>query len=136
MVKFLFCFLISFLVLSIPIKKKQFFYYLDQWANPYTRPVLKRANIFMRKHLAKIEILGIKVISGLKEEPSDQTILTVSPSSQQITFKTRGKSQIKEKVKKGLSPLELNKKSEVLGTEYYSEKELLQLKEMLKNSDI
>ena len=136
MVKFLFCFLISFLVLSIPIKKKQFFYYLDQWANPYTRPVLKRANTFMRKHLAKIEILGIRVISGPKEESSDQTIVTVSPSLQQITLKTIGKSQIKEKVKKGLSPLELNKKSEVLGTEYYSEKELLQLKEMLKNSDI
>ena len=34
------------------------------------------------------------------------------------------------------STLDLNKKSEVLGDEYYSEKELYQLKMMLKNSDI
>ena len=134
MIKFLFYFSISFLVLSIPVKKRQLFYYLDQWANPYTHPALKQANIFMRKHLSQIEILGMKIISSYEKGSSGQTIVTRPPSSQQMGLKTTEKFQRREK--RRLPPLDLNKKSEVLGTEYYSEKELLKLKTMLKNSDI
>ena len=137
MIKFLFIFSISFFVLSIPIQKRQLFYYLDQWANPYTRPILRQTSAFVRKQLSEIEVLGMRIVGRPEAENSAQTPATVSTSYREVfTPKKVEKLQGKREAKGRASPSDLDRKSEVLEVEHYSETELLQLKAMLKNSDI
>ena len=130
MIRFLFYFSISFLVLSIPINKKQLFYYLDQLTTSYTRPAFNKARTFIEKQLYERKVLGVKIIDLPKKENSKKMLTLVSESKKML------KSKPNQKKKSPLHSLDLNKKSEDLETEYYSESELLQLKEMLKNSDI
>lgn len=113
MIKFLFYFSVSFLILSIPIEKRQLFYHLDQLATPYTHPVFKKTKIFIEGKLSEQKILGMKIIDTPKKN--------LTPPK---TYRPLASGQ------------DLNRKSEILEIEYYSESELLQLRTMLKNSDI
>ena len=113
MIKFLVYFTISFLLLSIPIKQKQLFYHLDQWITPYAQPVLNKTKSFVEKQLYEWQIFGLKIWDTSPIAPK----------------KNRALDEFSKH-------LDLVKQSEALETEIYSERELLQLKEMLKNSDI
>ena len=132
MIKFLFYFSISFILLSIPIKKRQLFYHLDQLATPYTYPIFNKTRNFIQEQLSERKIFGMKIIDLPKSDGSNKMLKIFSNS------KTPTPSQMTSLQKnEGVSlPTNLNKKSELLETEYYSESELLQLKTMLKNSDI
>ena len=133
MIKFTFYFSISFLILSIPIKKRQLFYYLDQLTTPYTRPAYKKANLFIRNTLSEKKIFGMTILDAPNDiVPTSISVQGTSPSMIPSLLKDKSSDHKKD----SFHIPSLNIKSEVLETEYYSEKELLQLKEMLKKSNI
>ena len=131
MIRFLIYFSISFLILSIPIKTKQLFYYFDQLATPYTRPALQKAGTFIREQLSDKKILGMKIIGKAQQDEGPGPVPKVLATSKKLLQRKIG-----EKAELLLNSSELAQKSKNLGAEYYSERELLELKTMLKNSDI
>lgn len=124
MIKFFLYFCLSFLLLSIPVEKKQLFYHLDQLTISYTRPLFEKTKNFMAKQMKNTTILGINLFPSSKKKQLEKEL------KPKLTTQTPNlpKFPVNQKYKPP--------KSEDQGEENYSESELLKLKTMLKNSDI
>ena len=126
MIKFFCYFLISFSILSIPVKKRQLFYYLNELANPYTLPAFYKMSNFLQQQLARKKIFGMSIIAP-------------QSNSSAPTDKVKAKTDIPAPfplLERPPAQLDLNSQSEALEIETYSESELQELKLLLKNSDI
>ena len=123
-IKFLIYFSISFLVLSIPVKEKQLFYYLSEMTTSYTHPGFKKVESLVKEQLSKKKIMGLQIIDSAPKNPMKKLRANPAPPTLIPNKKEVGPS------------LQLDKKSELTERERYSETELRQLRELLKNSDI
>ncbi|MCY4644238.1 MAG: hypothetical protein OXB88_06425 [Bacteriovoracales bacterium] len=130
MIRFLICFSISFFILSIPIKNRPLFDHLSQQTNPYTHIAFEKISSFVKEKFGEKKILGMKVMGTMAHNLEERKSTALSGGDMP------GEASESPSKSKTLKRSTLNKKSEVLGEEHYSEKELYQLKMMLKNSDI
>lgn len=81
MIKFCFAFCFSFLLLSLPLNDKPLFFYLDDWARPFTSRVFKHTQIVFLESVEDGKSFGKKIFNNnLPKAESEQkdTIQTKS----------------------------------------------------------
>lgn len=120
MFRFPFYFIISYVILSVPVSNQKLFYYIDSVTAPILKPMYSE--------------LGSKVSSHLHEAKNWVfDFLDNSIGSDDVS--TSYAAPVKEKSKNAIKkPDELDRKSEIYGVEYYSDEEIAQLEAMLRDS--
>ena len=128
MIRFFLYFLISFTILSIPFKDRKLFYHLDKVAYPVTKHIIKKSQDITVSTLGDVKIWGIQLIEDNKSNKQ---------GIDHVSSKSAAPSRNLIKVKKQISTQDnqLDRKSEVLGIEYYSKDELEKLQNMLKEAE-
>lgn len=64
MIKFCIAFCFSFLLLSLPLNKKPLFFYLDDWAKPFTSRVFKHTQIVFLESVEDGKTFGKKIFNN------------------------------------------------------------------------
>lgn len=83
MIKFCFTFCFCFLLLSLPVKQKPLFYYLDTWAKPFTDRVFKHSKIVFWESVEDGKNFGKKIFNNSVPQASE-----TKENSDQINIKS------------------------------------------------
>ncbi len=134
MFKFSIYFIISFIILSFPLKGKKLFHYLDHMAAPYLSPVMNKGYQSASQKLSKVKFFGIKLLGS---SSSDKVATKLSAPQRREDLKNKFLAKPKKEIdKKVPEPKDLERKSQVDEAEFYSDEELDQLKQMILKSEI